>query len=1318
VLVALLAVVAVLTGRWQLRTAEHRLLGERGKVVTAIAGYRSSTDDPTVLQTMVTSAGFSPAAPAANEALLTAFALTPTQDPALAVGLLDPAGKVLAARPPGARLDAPQLGPAWAAAVRGQPGWSPVFRFGGRPLRAELAAVRASPAQPPWAVLVQVGEDVAGAEFKQALGALGPGAGRGGMSEVDRQGVALLSWDPARTGTRIVDPARLPGPGTLLTAAERLRGVTWTGTGADGTQQAFIAAPELTTGYTILFGVPTRYLYSGPVGQQRGRDETLVAVLAASALGLVAFGAAREMAVGRSRNRLRDLLANTHDLIALVRRDGAVGFVTSSRLLGLPERHWVGRPLTDLVHGDDRGKVSELLDRAVRDEHGEAAATEVRLRGPGPGGGADTAGGPAGFRLFDLTAADTRGELGLDGVLVTCHEAGRRAALLDQLRRRWRHDPLTGLPARATFLARLAGTLATSTADGTRDAVVFVDLDGVQAVSDRLGHAAGDEVLRISARRIAATLRRGDLACRFGGDGFGVLLRDVDPAGAQASAERLVAALGAPISLPGAVPAGPPRPDRVRVGVRAGVAVSAPAAGAVPDLPALLRAAEHALDTATRDPAGPRAVLAPEPAPTLPAWDAASTRRAGADGGPAQRRAGAVEGAARLAYPAPGWPRRSRRRLRAQLAPVLAVGLVLLAVVGIGLWGGAQSRSAQRADTLANERAVAAALASSASVLNDPRPRSALLSALPWSFTAADRAVLDRLAGSAIVGPNAFLVLTDPAGRVLATRPAGAPLPVDRAGATWRAAAAGRGGWAPVAQVAGSARVYELEPITRSGRVAAVLAMGRSSATGIPSQLLGSLARLGSVELVDRAGRAGFVSGPANAGRCVVAAAALAGLGPGEVRDARSSDPGYRAFATPVPSISGYFLVLRRRPADMFNDVGGSLPQVGLLLGIVALTLGSVALADGRRQRALRRDADRFDLLLRGAHDLVTAVGPDGRITVVGPSVTRLLGLRVADWAGRDIGDVAHPEDAARLRAFVGTAARGLGGRAAARATAPPGGAAPSPAPPSPAAGPDGAPAPERAAAPDRLADVRLRTAGGRYRWFDLTASAPAPRSAIRGLLLTCHEIGERRALQDELAATAHQDPLTGLPNRAAFERGLDEAAGRAGPPGQREAGPAAGGWAQTRGWARASASPTPGGRQRAPVGVLLVGVGGIRPAGGPGGRDVGDQVLEITALRLDAAAGAGDLVARYGGDEFAVLVEEADGPRLAEVGERILASLRAPVAAGAAVVTVEAAIGAAVAGPDPDPAGTVRAACAAMRAAKERGGGMVLVADGAGPAP
>jgi diguanylate cyclase (GGDEF)-like protein/PAS domain S-box-containing protein len=129
------------------------------------------------------------------------------------------------------------------------------------------------------------------------------------------------------------------------------------------------------------------------------------------------------------------------------------------------------------------------------------------------------------------------------GLVVAQH----RAAQL--LRHAANHDPLTGLANRARFMQRLEDALS-GESHGPLVGVLYVDLDNFKPVNDRLGHGAGDEVLREVARRLRAVVREGDLVARLGGDEFTVVCPGVtDRSVLQSVAERLTGAVRGPIAI-------------------------------------------------------------------------------------------------------------------------------------------------------------------------------------------------------------------------------------------------------------------------------------------------------------------------------------------------------------------------------------------------------------------------------------------------------------------------------------------------------------------------------------------------------------------------------------------------------------------------------------------------------------------------------------------------------------------------------------------------------------------------------------------------
>jgi diguanylate cyclase (GGDEF)-like protein len=157
----------------------------------------------------------------------------------------------------------------------------------------------------------------------------------------------------------------------------------------------------------------------------------------------------------------------------------------------------------------------------------------------------------AAFSRTDLTLLET-----LASQLSVSLENGRLeeslAALHDlkeELRHQAEHDPLTGLANRFLFRRLVADALDRP---AVRGAILFLDLDDFKRVNDTLGHAAGDELLRMVAARIRSCCRSNDTVARLGGDEFAVLLNDVEQPGRESMvAARVLAAFERPFDVGG-----------------------------------------------------------------------------------------------------------------------------------------------------------------------------------------------------------------------------------------------------------------------------------------------------------------------------------------------------------------------------------------------------------------------------------------------------------------------------------------------------------------------------------------------------------------------------------------------------------------------------------------------------------------------------------------------------------------------------------------------------------------------------------------------
>jgi diguanylate cyclase (GGDEF)-like protein len=111
------------------------------------------------------------------------------------------------------------------------------------------------------------------------------------------------------------------------------------------------------------------------------------------------------------------------------------------------------------------------------------------------------------------------------------------------------HDSLTGLANRSLFFTRLTHLTDQLHRCDRHHAIFYIDLDHFKKINDELGHAIGDKVLQMCAKRLTQHIRMGDTAARLGGDEFALILEEINPDQAQAVAQKLLEVIKEPFDI-------------------------------------------------------------------------------------------------------------------------------------------------------------------------------------------------------------------------------------------------------------------------------------------------------------------------------------------------------------------------------------------------------------------------------------------------------------------------------------------------------------------------------------------------------------------------------------------------------------------------------------------------------------------------------------------------------------------------------------------------------------------------------------------------
>jgi diguanylate cyclase (GGDEF)-like protein/PAS domain S-box-containing protein len=205
------------------------------------------------------------------------------------------------------------------------------------------------------------------------------------------------------------------------------------------------------------------------------------------------------------------------DTVFVVDRDNQIVFVSDAcqALLGYRADELTGTPITDYMHPDDLAKTRASIVRVMNGQpHFDFRNRYIRKDG-----------GVVHILWAAFWSEEVGARIGVARNVTALWQAE------EELRFLAHHDPLTGLANRALFNDRLDVALRATQRHDSSLALLFLDVNDFKGINDVHGHAAGDQVLRMIARRLQGCVRETDTVARMGGDEFTVLLTDIQSQG-------------------------------------------------------------------------------------------------------------------------------------------------------------------------------------------------------------------------------------------------------------------------------------------------------------------------------------------------------------------------------------------------------------------------------------------------------------------------------------------------------------------------------------------------------------------------------------------------------------------------------------------------------------------------------------------------------------------------------------------------------------------------------------------------------------------
>ncbi|MGH8440753.1 MAG: diguanylate cyclase domain-containing protein [Pseudomonas sp.] len=222
------------------------------------------------------------------------------------------------------------------------------------------------------------------------------------------------------------------------------------------------------------------------------------------------------------------------DTVFVVDRDNQIVFVSDAceTLLGYRADELTGTPITDYIHPDDLSVTRASIIR-VMNGHSHVDFRNRYIRKDG---------GVVHILWAAFWSDEVEARIGVARDVTALRQAE------EELRFMAHHDPLTALTNRSLFNDRLDSALRAAHRHNSTLALLFLDINDFKGINDVHGHAVGDRVLCMVARRLQACVRETDTVARMGGDEFTVLLTDIQSQEAVAEkVAQILAAMAEPL---------------------------------------------------------------------------------------------------------------------------------------------------------------------------------------------------------------------------------------------------------------------------------------------------------------------------------------------------------------------------------------------------------------------------------------------------------------------------------------------------------------------------------------------------------------------------------------------------------------------------------------------------------------------------------------------------------------------------------------------------------------------------------------------------